>query len=61
MTEAGEGGAYAAVGGRTAVAAGLGGGDAKPPWFKLNLTAHNAVQGEAIAQSDTYSAQCTGS
>lgn len=40
------------------MAAGLGGGDAEPPWFKLNLTAHNAVQGKTIAQSDTYSAQC---
>ncbi len=54
-----EGGAYAAVGGGTAVAAGLGGGDDRQLWFKLNLTQYSAVQGETITQSVTYNAQCT--
>ena len=57
--EAGRGGAYAPVGEGTAVAAGLGGGAIKDLWFKLNLTAYDAVQAETITQSVTYSAQCT--
>ena len=63
LTEVGEesaSGAYASVGGGTAVASGLGGGDLKDIWFKLNLTPYDAVQGETITQSVTYSAQCTG-
>ena len=50
---------YAAVGAETAVAGGLGGGDIKPLWFRLNLTPYGSeVQGGAISQSVTYSAQC---
>ena len=58
VSEAGAAAGYAAVGEGTAVAAGLGGGDDKPLWFKLNLTAYDAVQGGTITQSVTYSAQC---
>ena len=61
LTEVGEesaGGAHASVGGGTAVAAGLGGGDLRDIWLKLNLTPYDAVQGDAITQSVTYSAQC---
>ena len=54
-----EGGAYAAVGEGTAVAAGLGGGDDRNLWFKLNLTQYSAVQGKTITQSVTYNVQCT--
>ena len=56
--EDGEGGAYEPVGGGTAVASGLGGGDLRDIWFKLNLTPYDAVQGDAITQSVTYNAQC---
>ena len=59
VSEAGKGGAYEAVGEGTAVAEGLGGGAIKDLWFKLNLTAYDAVQGKTITQSVTYSAQCT--
>ena len=42
----------------TAAAGGLGGGDVGQLWFKLNLTACDAVQGETIAPSITYGALC---
>ena len=61
LAEAGEesaGGAYASGGEGTAVAAGLGGGDFKDLRFKLNLTAYDAVQGDTITPSVTYSAKC---
>ncbi len=59
VSEAGAAAGYAAVGEGTAVAAGLGGGDVKNLWFKLNLTPYDAAQGGTITQSVTYSAQCT--
>ena len=56
--EDGRGGAYVAVGGDAAVARGLGGGDAAPLWFRLNLTPYDAMQGGAVSQSMTYNAEC---
>ena len=53
-----EGSAYEAVGEGTTVASGLGGGDDRQLWFKLNLTQYSKVQGETITQSVTYNAQC---
>ena len=46
------------AGGGTAMAAGLGGGGDRPLWFKLDLTAYDAVQGETIthASRTTYRA-----
>ena len=50
---------YAAVGAGTAVAGGLGGGDIKPLWFRLNLAPYGSeVPVGTISQSVTYSAQC---
>ena len=59
VSESGRADGYAAVGGETAVASGLGGGDIKPLWFRLNLTPYgNEVQAGALSQSVTYNAQC---
>ncbi len=59
VSESGRADDYAAVGEETAVAGGLGGGDVKPLWFRLNLTPYgNEVQGGAFSQSVTYNAQC---
>ncbi len=59
VSESGRIGDYAAVGADTAVAGGLGGGDVKPLWFRLNLAPYGSeVPVGTISQSITYSAQC---
>ena len=59
VSESGRADDYAAVGEEAAVAGGLGGGDVKPLWFRLNLTPYgNEAQGGAFSQSVTYNAQC---
>ena len=59
VSESGRIGDYAAVGADTAVAGGLGGGDIKPLWFRLNLAPYGSeVPVGTISQSITYSAQC---
>ena len=42
----------------TAVAGGLGGGEAAPVWFRLNLTPHGGVQAGELVQTVTYQAVC---
>lgn len=52
-------GAYAAVGGGTAVAYGLGGGDAASLRFRLNLAPYDAVEGGVLVQTVSYNVQCS--
>ena len=61
-TEVGEEGiegAYAAVGEGTAVARGLGGGDAATLWFRLNLAPYDMAAGGVLVQTVSYNAQCS--
>ncbi len=51
-------GAYASVGGGTAVVRGLGGGDTASLWFRLNLAPYDAAEGGVLAQTVSYNVQC---
>ena len=59
VSEAGPGGGYGPLAERSVpVAGGLGGGDAAPLWFRLNLAPYGGVQGGTMVQHVTYQAQC---
>ena len=62
MSTAGASGPYAVLAGGTAVAAGLGGGQEAPLWFRLNLTPYDDLRaGTTLVQNITYHAECVPS
>lgn len=60
VSEVGENRGYKRVAeaGATPVAEGLGGGEERQVWFKLNLAGHTEVSGTTITQSIEYLAEC---
>ena len=62
VSEVGENRGYKRVAeaGATPVAEGLGGGEERQVWFKLNLAGHTEVSGTTLTQSIEYLAECRG-
>lgn len=62
VSEVGENRGYKSVAeaGATPVAEGLGGGEERQVWFKLNLAGHTEVSGTTLTQSIEYLAECRG-
>ena len=60
--EAGQDGAFSALPeagqGGVDFARGLDGGERRPLWFQIDLTAHDTVDGNELVQTVTYTAEC---